>query len=212
MAAVTACVIVAAILATVPFLTDYARKQDESLDERQRGLDALSATINSAAEQISIAANGLNELTDLTHKNLKQAEQLPHKLQDKIAEFNAQLDNARDNDREELEKELAELRGSETDRLQTVTDKVHKAMGELTALESALQQQFGPRTKQVEAAQGVYQAQAKGVKTLHDVMRLSPGSWPPFTRSRSLNSIAAFRKATALTAPSNRRQPAPPRQ
>src|SRR5690348_1457562 len=109
LAAVTACVAVGALLGAIPFLTDYARKQDEALDERQRGLEALSRTINTAAEQISIAANGLNELTELTHKNLKHAEQLPHRLQEKIAEFNAQLDNAREDDREELEKELVEF-------------------------------------------------------------------------------------------------------
>jgi hypothetical protein len=94
----------------------------------------------------------LNELTDLTHKNLKHAEQLPHKLQDKIAEFNAQLDNARQDDREELEKELAELRTSETDRLQAVSEKVHKAVGELTRLESSLQQQLGNRNDRVDVS------------------------------------------------------------
>ena len=151
--AVTVCVGVASILGAVPFLTDYARKQDEALDERQRGLEALSRTINSAAEQISIAANGLNELTDLTHKNLKHAEQLPHKLQDKIAEFNAQLDNAREDDREELEKELVELRTSETERLQATSEKVHKAIQELTRLEAAVQQHSGNRTADVERAQ-----------------------------------------------------------
>jgi hypothetical protein len=152
MAAVTACVIVAAVLGTLPFVLDYGRKKDEGLDERQHGLEALSRTINTAAEQISIATNGLNELTDLTHKNLKQAEQLPHKLQEKIAEFNAQLDNARENDREELEKELSELRSSETDRLQSVSDQVHKAIGELTRLETGLQQQISSRSEQIERA------------------------------------------------------------
>lgn len=167
MAAVTACVVFAAILGAIPFLTDYARKQDESLDERQRGLEALARTINTAAEQISIAANGLNELTDLTHKNLKHAEQLPHKLQDKIAEFNAQLDNARENDREELEKELAELRSSDTDRLQAVADKVHKTIADLTRLEAATTQDFNARTEHVKKAQAAFaKSQDEAVATL----------------------------------------------
>lgn len=169
MVAVTVCVVIAAIIGAVPFLTDYARKQDEALDERQRGLDALARTINTAAEQISIAANGLNELTDLTHKNLKHADQLPHKLQDKIAEFNAQLDNARENDREELEKEIAELRTSESDRLQSISEKVHKAVGELSRLEAALQQQFSTRTEQVERAHAAFsKTQADATRALHE--------------------------------------------
>lgn len=151
-AAVTACVAAGALLGVIPFLSDYARKQDEALDERQRGLEALSRTINTAAEQISIAANGLNELTELTHKNLKHAEQLPHKLQDKIAEFNAQLDNARDDDREELEKEVAELRATETERLQSIADKVHKAVAELTTLDATAQKHLNARTQLVERA------------------------------------------------------------
>ena len=155
-AAITACVVFAAILGAIPFLTDYARKQDEALDERQRGLEALSRTINTAAEQISIAANGLNELTDLTHKNLKQADQLPHRLQDKIAEFNAQLNNARQDDREELEKELVELRTSETERLQAISDKVHKAIGELTKFDASLPQQANHRTEQIERAHAAF--------------------------------------------------------
>lgn len=155
-AAVTACVVLAAILGAVPFLTDYARKQDEALDERQRGLEALSRTINTAAEQISIAANGINELTDLSHKNLKQAEQLPHKLQDKIAEFNAQLNNARQDDREELEKELGELRTSETERLQAISDKVHKAIIELTRFDGLLQQHANSGIDAIERAHAAF--------------------------------------------------------
>lgn len=81
---------------------------------------------------------------------------MPHKLQDKIAEFNAQLDNARENDREELEKELAELRSSDTDRLQAVADKVHKTIGELTRLEAASTQDFNARTEHVHKAQAAF--------------------------------------------------------
>lgn len=151
-AAVTACVAVGALLGVVPFLTDYARKQDEALDDRQRGLEALSRTVNTAAEQISIAANGLQEITDLLHRNLKHAEQLPQKLQEKIAEFNAQLDNVREDDREELEKELVELRASESERLQAVTDRIHKAIGELTKLDASAQKHVAEHTKLVEKA------------------------------------------------------------
>jgi hypothetical protein len=170
-AAVTACVAVGALLGVIPFLTDYARKQDEALDERQRGLEALSRTINTAAEQISIAANGLNELTDLTHKNLKHAEQLPHKLQDKISEFKAQLDNAREDDREELEKEIAELRASETERLQTVADKIHKAVGELSALDLAAQKHITARTQLLErAGDTIVKAQTDAAVALADAV------------------------------------------
>jgi hypothetical protein len=203
MAAVTACVILAAIIGAIPFLTDYARKQDESLDERQRGLEALARTINTAAEQISIAANGLNELTDLTHKNLKHAEQLPHKLQDKIAEFNAQLDNARENDREELEKELAELRSSDTDRLQAVADKVHKTIGELSRLETTTTQDFNARAEHVQKAQAAFtKSQDEAVAALRQAY-IALTSDLAAAQSRAVAEIdrkLAERTATAISA------------
>ncbi|ACB74817.1 hypothetical protein [Opitutus terrae] len=167
--AVAACAIVGAVLGSIPFFTDYARKQDEALDDRQRGLDALSRTTTTAAEQISIAANGLNEITEVLHRNLKHAEQLPQKLQEKIAEFNAQLENTREDDREELEKEIAELRASETERLQAIADRIHKSVAELTKLEAAAQKHVAERTELVERANtAVGKAQQDAVRALND--------------------------------------------
>ncbi len=137
--AIVACVAVGGLLAAVPFLADYARKQDEALDERQRGLDALSRTVNETAEQISIAASGLHQIAELAQRNLKHAEHLPQKLHEKIAEFQAQLDNAREDDREQLEKELEELRAAEGERLEAAAEKIARAIADLTKLESVVQ-------------------------------------------------------------------------
>lgn len=141
------CVGLAGFLVIIPFLSDYARRQDEALDERQRGLEALSRTVTSSAEQISIAANGLHEIADLAHKNLKHAEQLPQKLHEQIAAFTAQLDNAREDDREELEKEIVELRASETERLEGIAEKVQKAVADLTKLDAAVQKHLTARSE-----------------------------------------------------------------
>src|SRR5262245_40399818 len=70
---VVGCVIVAAILGTIPLLVKYERDKNEALDERQRALEGLAQTIASSAEQIGIAANGLNTVVDLAHKNLRHA-------------------------------------------------------------------------------------------------------------------------------------------
>ena len=84
---IVTCVVAAAILGAIPFLTDYARKQDEALDERQRGLDAISRTVGASSEQIGIAVNGLNEPTQLTQRNLEAAGQLGPGLEQKVAEI-----------------------------------------------------------------------------------------------------------------------------
>ena len=132
--------VLGAILFLIPLLADYARKQDEALDERQRALETLSRTVATSAEQISIAANGLHELLELSHRNLKHAEQLPHKLQEKIAEFQQLLATANDEEKEELERELATLRGSDSERLESTADKVHKAAADWAKLEAATAQ------------------------------------------------------------------------
>ena len=137
--AITACVIVGAILGTIPLLLHYEREKNETLDDRQRGLEALALTLTTTADQISIAAKGLHEIAELTQKNLKQAEQLPQKLQDKVAEFQAQLGSARDEERDEMKTELAALRAAESQRLESTVEKIQKAAAELTKLEAATQ-------------------------------------------------------------------------
>ena len=137
--AITACVIVGAILGTIPLLLHYEREKNETLDDRQRALEALALTLTTAADQISIAAKGLHEIAELTQKNLKQTEQLPQKLQDKVAEFQAQLGSARDEERDEMKTELAALRAAESQRLESTVERIQKAATELAKLEATTQ-------------------------------------------------------------------------
>lgn len=137
---IVACIIAGAIIGLVPLVIYYERQKNDTLDDRQRALEALARTVANSAEQISIAAGGLHEIAELAQKNLRHAEQLPHKLQEKIAEFQAQLANANEADREELEKELEELRSSESERLQATSEKIAKTTAEFAKLEAATQQ------------------------------------------------------------------------
>lgn len=136
---VVACVITGALVALVPMVIRLERQKNEKLDERQQALEALAATVSASAEQVGIATAGLNEISELVQKNLRHADQLPHRLQDKIAEFQAQLANASDTEREELERELAALRTSESERLEAISDKIARATAELAKLEAATQ-------------------------------------------------------------------------
>jgi hypothetical protein len=167
--AIVACVIAGAIVGLVPIVAHYERRKNETLDQRQRELEALGRTISTSAEQISIAANGFNEITDLAHRNLKHAEQLPHKLQEKIAEFNSLLENAREDEREDMEKELAELRSSESERLQTITSQIHKAVAELSKLEAVAQKQLAVRTEIGDRInESIAKAHADATRTLNE--------------------------------------------
>jgi len=137
--AITSCVVVGAIVGTIPLVLHYEREKNETLDDRQRALEALALTLTTAAEQIGIAAKGLHEIAEISQKNLKLAEQLPQKLGEKVAELQAQLGAERDEERDELKKDLTALRAVESSQLTATADKVHKAIAELTKLEAAAQ-------------------------------------------------------------------------
>jgi hypothetical protein len=209
-AAIFGCVAVGAVLLAVPFISDYARRQDEVLDERQRGLDALSRTINTAAEQISIAANGLHQITEITHKNLKHAEQLPQRLQEKIAEFNAQVENTREDEREELEKEIAELRASESERLETIAGRIHQATAELAKLEAAVQKQIAARAGAVEQSES---ALAKAHRDIATKLEKALADFDTKLAERAAAVIAAIESAapaaTSRAAPAQEPAAAP---
>jgi hypothetical protein len=136
------CVITGAIVMAIPLVVRYEAQKNETLDDRQRALEGLARTITTAAEQISIAAGGLHEIAELAQKNLRHAEKLPHQLQDKIAEFQAQLVNANDVEKEELEKEVAALRTTESERLDSISDKVFKATAEWGKFEVTAQKRL----------------------------------------------------------------------
>jgi hypothetical protein len=139
---IVVCVIAAAILGAIPFLADYARKQDEALDERQRGLDAIARTVAASAEQIGIAANGLNELTQLAQKNLQAASQLGPGLEQKVTALKAELGATRDDDRAALRKEIATLRSVEAQRIEAAVQQLTKTSAEFARAEAALQKQL----------------------------------------------------------------------
>ena len=150
--AIVLCVIVGAIAGLVPIVAYYEREKNETLDDRQRALEALSRTISSSAEQISIAANGLHEIAELSLKNLRHAEHLPQKLQEKIADFQAQLAAANDAEKDELEKELVALRTSESERLESISDKIAKSAADWARLEASTEKNLAASRDVIERA------------------------------------------------------------
>jgi len=90
-----ACVTIAVVVGVIPFVADYARQQDEALDNRHRSLQALSVTVAAASEQISIAATGLNGISEAAQDNFSRTERLSKEISDKIAALEAQLAKAK---------------------------------------------------------------------------------------------------------------------
>ncbi|MBC8040027.1 MAG: hypothetical protein H7Y06_05750 [Opitutaceae bacterium] len=89
--AITACVVLGAALATIPFLADYARRTDAELTDRQNQIAALARTTSDSAEQLSIVASGLNGIAESSKHNLAALEKLPAQLKERIDGVTQQL-------------------------------------------------------------------------------------------------------------------------
>jgi len=176
--AIVGCVLTGALITSAALIADYARRQEDGLDDRQQALEALARTVATSAEQISIAVNGLNEITDLAHKNLKHAEQLPHKLQEKINDFTRQLNDAAVTENEALQQEINALRAAEAEKLEAAGDRIAKTAAELAKLEAAAAKHLAATTEaltklpealakaRTEAEQAQMQAQAAALRAL----------------------------------------------
>jgi uncharacterized protein YoxC len=115
---IVGCVALAAVIVVIPFVSDYANRQDEALDNRQRSLQALSVTVASAAEQVSIAATGLQGIAEAAQENFSKSERLSKQIQEKMAELDARLASAKRDD------------GEIVARYEAAAKKIAKASGE----------------------------------------------------------------------------------
>lgn len=129
--AITGCVALAAILGAIPFLADYAAQQDEALDNRQRSLDALTRTVAGSAEQISAAAGGLHELSELARAQVEQAKALPEKLKTELETLQNERNENLIAENKNLQKELKSLKSSESKKLTELTGKIQQAIEEI---------------------------------------------------------------------------------
>jgi len=136
------CVVLAAGVGLIPFLTDYAADSAEYVQaERGRVADQVQR-LHAAGESLTRAAAQIKAVEEAVHKTAHTAENLPYRMQEKLAEFNEALATKDSEERESLEREIDELRAANTDNLKAVADKIAKAAAEWSALESASRKQL----------------------------------------------------------------------
>jgi hypothetical protein len=136
------CVVFAAIVGLVPFLTDYAADSAEYVQaERGRVADQVQR-LHAAGESLARAAAQIKAVEEAVHKTAHAAENLPYRMQEKLAEFNEALATKESDEREAMERELDELRATNTDNLKAIADKIAKSAAEWAGLESASRKQL----------------------------------------------------------------------
>lgn len=132
-----ACVLIAAIIGLSPLIIEFiAENRDFVQEERRRVTDQVQR-LHAATESLARAAAQIKAVEEAVHKTAHAAENLPYRMQEKLAEFNEALAVKDNDDREALERELEELRAANSANLKTAAEKITKATTEWTALESA---------------------------------------------------------------------------
>ncbi len=132
----------AGVVGLIPFLVDYAADSAEYVQAERDKVAEQVQRLHAAGESLNRAAAHIKAVEEAVHKTAHAAEHLPYRMQEKLAEFNAQLAQTEDEEKERLTEELATLRQGESERLQAIADKIHKSAAELAALEKTARQQL----------------------------------------------------------------------
>jgi hypothetical protein len=142
------------------------------------------------------------------------AEQLPHKLHEKIAEFQSQVATAADEEKEELERELLALRTSESERLESVSQRIAKSSAEWSKLEAATHQHLVAANEAVAklamgTANAIGKAQAAAEQALAQA-RIEAARSLGETSGQALRAIESAKTAALAELETRISQAAPP--
>lgn len=126
----------------IPLLRDFIADNEDYVQAERRRVTEQVQRLQAATESLGRAGAQIKSVEESVHKTAHSAENLPYRMQEKLAEFNEALATKDNEEREALERELDELRAANTDNLKAVADKIAKAAGEWSGLESASRKQL----------------------------------------------------------------------
>lgn len=136
------CAALAAVIGLVPFLIDFAADTAEAVQRERERINDQVARLHAATESLARAAAQIKAVEEAVHKSARDAETLPYRMQEKLAEFNETLAAKEESDREALETELEQLRAANSDQLKSTAEKISKAAADWSALEVATRKQL----------------------------------------------------------------------
>ncbi len=161
----------AGVVGLVPFLIDYAADSAEYVQQERERINEQVQRLHAAGESLARAAAQIKAVEEAVHKTAHAADNLPYRMQEKLAEFNAALAEKEETDREALEQELTELRAANSEQLKAAAEKISKAAGEWTALETTTR-------KQLAAAQDIAAKLEEKLKGALARLEAAPASAP----------------------------------
>lgn len=140
-AAIVACILLAAVIGVLPFILDWVAAQREVGRVQEAQVAAQIARLEAASEALARAATQVHAVEAAVHKAAKDAENLPYRMQEKLAEFNEALAEKEDEQRTALEQELAELRTAHSEQLKAAATKIKETVAELSGFEKTTKAQ-----------------------------------------------------------------------
>lgn len=197
-------VVLGAALLVAPFILDYAAASAEAVERERERVNEQTARLHAATESLARAAAQIKAVEEAVHKAAREAETLPYRMQEKLAEFNEALAAKEESDREALESELEELRAAHAEQLKIAAEKLAKATAELVAVEAATRKQGATH----EAVLAKFPAAATAAATKIDES-LARATHELDARLRAVRDAAAAIRVPA-TAPVVATPPAPP--
>ena len=126
----------------IPFFADYAADCREATARLSNELEQQIVRVQAAGESLTRAAAQIKAIEEAVHKSARDAETLPYRMQEKLAEFNETLAEKENDDRAALELELEELRSVNSGNLKSMADKIQKATADWSALENSTRKQL----------------------------------------------------------------------
>jgi len=200
---IAGCVVIACVLVTVPYLVNYVRDREEAATSLRRELTEQFKRLMTASEHLQNATAQLKTAEEVAAKNLQAAEQLPFRMQEKVAEFTQQLAGADRTQKEATEQELATLRSAKSEHLATISDRIVKAAGEYTKLEGAARRQLDAAAQLEPKLVSLLSAIDARITALSGAVQMADRlfSRPPFPAAlpESIGSIPPVPPAPAAT-------------
>ena len=189
----------AGVVGLVPFLIDYAADSAEYVQQERERINEQVQRLHAAGESLARAAAQIKAVEEAVHKTAHAAENLPYRMQEKLAEFNAALAEKEETDREALEQELTELRAANSEQLKAVAEKIAKAAAELGAVESAARKQLAAAQ---DAAVGKFENRLNAALAALDTKLAARGTAAPAEEKKPaplavVESVSVTESATA---------------
>ncbi len=199
--AIVGCVLLGVLVGLVPLVARLERQKNEALDQRQRALEALAETVRESAQQVSIATGSLNGIAELARRTLREAEQLPERLQERVSAFQGQLAEAEDGARAALEEELAALKASELGRIEAALNQLARTAAELTRLETAAAKQVATLQREATDSAARLERVLAAARNEAGAAREAPASRPAPAEEGKSDSREAGRKPPEVLDP-----------